>query len=102
LKRYYLYLNEEQKIKSRNAQRCYICALKDKVSKCEILLYLMKKNKTSKCRDVVISFEKSTVNENRFLNACNRIHNCQNDDSETIKKKALFRRRKFDVLIEFI
>jgi hypothetical protein len=35
----------------------------------------------------------------RFL-----INNCQNDDSETIKKKEehFFRRRKFDVLMEFI
>jgi hypothetical protein len=31
--------------------------------------------------------KKSTVNENRLLNADNRTHNCQNDDSETIKKK---------------
>ncbi len=32
------------------------------------------------------------------------INNCQNDDSETIKKKkrTLFRRRKFDELIESI
>jgi hypothetical protein len=72
----------------------------------------------SRMRDIVISlkkiefrnvemllylFEESTVNENRFSNACNRIHNCQNDDSRTIKKrKTLFRKRKFDVLIEFI
>jgi hypothetical protein len=90
MKRYYLYLNEKQKIKSRNARRCYICALKNKVSKCEILLYFMKKNRTSKCRDVIIFFEESTVNENRLLNACNRTHNCQNDDSETIKKKNTF------------
>ncbi len=31
--------------------------------------------------------KKSTANESRFLNADNRIHNCQNDDSEIIKKK---------------
>jgi hypothetical protein len=60
------------------------------------------KDKTSKYRDAIIFFEESIVNENRFSNACNRIHNCQNDDFKTIKKKTLFRRRKFDVLIEFI
>ncbi len=43
--------------------------------------------------------KKSTANESRFVNADNRAHNCQNDDSETKKKKALFRRRKFDILI---
>ncbi len=64
--------------------------LRNKVSKCEILLYFMKKNRTSKCRDVIIFFEKSIVNENRLSNACNRAHNCQNDDSETIKKKEDF------------
>jgi hypothetical protein len=31
--------------------------------------------------------KKSTANESRFLSADYRIHNCQNDDSETIKKK---------------
>jgi hypothetical protein len=87
MKRYYLYLNEKQKIKSQNARRCYICALRNKVLKCEILLYFMKRDKYSKCRDAAISFEKSIVNENRLLNACNQAHNCQNDDSETIKKK---------------
>jgi hypothetical protein len=87
MKRYYLYLDEEQEIKSRNARRCYICALRNKISKCEILLYFMKRDRTSKCRDAIISFEKSTVNESRLSSACNRAHNCQNDDSETIKKK---------------
>jgi hypothetical protein len=56
-------------------------------------------------QDVIVSSEELTANENWFQkNACNRAHNCQNDDSETIKKKrrTLFRRRKFDVLIEFI
>jgi hypothetical protein len=67
-------------------------------------LYLKKRDKISKCRDVIISFEKSIVNENWFSSACNRAHNCQNDDSETIKKKkkTFFWKHKFDVLIEFI
>jgi hypothetical protein len=49
-------------------------------------------------------FEESTVNESRLSNVCNRAHNCQMNESETIQKnkRALFRRRKFDVLIEFI
>jgi hypothetical protein len=86
IKRYYLYLNEKQKIKSwmRN-----------------IITFMLEEIK-SRMRDIVISlkeiefrnvemllylFEKSTVNENRFLNACNRVHKCENNDSETIKKK---------------
>jgi hypothetical protein len=31
--------------------------------------------------------KKLIVNESRLLNIDNRAHNCQNDDSETIKKK---------------
>jgi hypothetical protein len=39
-------------------------------------------------QDVIVSSEKSIANESWFQkNACNRTHNCQNDDSETIKKK---------------
>jgi hypothetical protein len=38
----------------------------------------------SRMRD---TFEESTANESRLSSACNRAHNCQNDDSETIKKK---------------
>ncbi len=51
------------------------------------IIISLKKIKLRKCRDVIIFFEKSTVNESRFSNACNRAHNCQNDDSRTIKKK---------------
>ncbi len=49
-------------------------------------------------------FEESTVNENRLSSACYRAYNCQIHESETIQKnrRTLFRRRKFDVLIEFI
>jgi uncharacterized protein (UPF0332 family) len=67
------------------------------------IVIFLKEIKFRKCRNVIIFFEESIVNENRFLNICNRIHNCQNDDSETIKKrKTFFRKCKFDVLIEFI
>jgi hypothetical protein len=69
-------------------------------------LYLYSKEKQkikSRKLNIFIFFEESIVNENLFLNTCNRIHNCQNDDFETIKKKrTLFRKRKFDVLIKSI
>ncbi len=51
------------------------------------IIISLKAIKFRKYRDVIIFFEKLTVNENRFLNACNQVYNCQNDDSETIKKK---------------
>jgi hypothetical protein len=47
----------------------------------------LKRNKISKSRNAIIFFAESIVNESRFSSACNRIHNCQNDDSETIKTK---------------
>ncbi len=85
-KRYYLYLNEEQEIKSRMRNIITFILEKNKISNARYC-YIFEKNKISKCRDVIISFEKSTVNENRLLNACNRAHNCQNDDFEIMKKK---------------
>jgi hypothetical protein len=63
------FMLEEIKSRMRNI---VIFLKKIKLQNVEILLYL---------------FEESIVNENRFLNACNRIHNCQNDNSKTIKKK---------------
>jgi hypothetical protein len=85
-----------------NAKHYYIYAWKNKVSNARYC-YIFERNRTSKCRDVIISFEESIVCESRFSSVCNRAHNCQNDDSETIKKKEhFFRKRKFDVLIEFI
>jgi hypothetical protein len=70
-----------------------------------IITFMLEEIK-SRMRDIVISlkqisfemsrcyyifFEESTVNENRFLNTCNRVHNCQDDDFETIKeKKSIF------------
>jgi hypothetical protein len=76
-----------EKIKSR--MRDIVIFLKEmKLRNVEMLLYL---------------FKKLIVNENRFLNACNQVHNCQNNNFKTIKKrKTFFRRRKFDVLIKFI
>jgi hypothetical protein len=49
-------------------------------------------------------FEESTANENRFSNAYNRAHNCQNDDSRTIKKKEehFFENVNSMLLIDFI
>jgi hypothetical protein len=46
----------------------------------------LKEIELRKCRDVIISFEELTVNESRLSSACNRAYNCQNNDSETIKK----------------
>jgi hypothetical protein len=49
---------------------------------------MLEKNRTSKMsRCCYIFLKKSIANESRFLNAENQVHNCQNDDSETIKKK---------------
>jgi hypothetical protein len=64
-----------KKIKSEI--RDIVISLKEiKFRNVEILLYL---------------FEKSIVNENRFSNACNQAHNCENDDYKTIKnKKSIF------------
>jgi hypothetical protein len=64
---------KEAKNKISNIEHYYIYAWKKKnFENFEMLLHFLKK---------------STVNESRFLNADNRAHNCQNDDSETIKKK---------------
>jgi hypothetical protein len=72
--------------KISNAKHYYIYAWRNKISNAKYC-YIFEKNKTSKCRNVIISFEESTVNESRLSNACNRAHNYQNDDFEIIKKK---------------
>jgi hypothetical protein len=69
-----------------NAKHYYIYVWKNKISNARYC-YIFERNKISKCRNAIISFEKSIVNESRFLIVCNRIYNCQNDDSKTIKKK---------------
>ncbi len=67
------FMLEEIKSRMRNI---VIFLKKIKLQNVEILLYL---------------FEKSIVNENRFSNACNQAHNCENDDYKTIKnKKSIF------------
>ncbi len=74
----------------RRLTRCYLYLKEKQEIKCRIL-------------NTIISFEESIANESRLSSACNRVHNCQNDDSETIqRKRTLFRRRKFDVLIRSI
>ncbi len=89
LKKKEFIFKRETKNKISNAKHYYIYAWRNKISNARYC-YTFERNKTSKCRDVTISFEKSTANENRFSSACNRVHNCQNDDSETIKKKVHF------------
>jgi hypothetical protein len=69
-----------------------------------IILFMLEEIK-SRMRDIVIFlkeikfrnvemllyfFEELIINENRLLNICNRAHNYQNGDSETIKKKHFF------------
>jgi hypothetical protein len=103
IKRYYLYLNEKQKIKSR--MRDIITFMLEEIkSRMRNIIIFLKEIKFRNVEMLLYLFEKSIVNESRFLNACNRAYNCQNDDFRTIKKKkkAFFRKRKFDVLIEFI
>jgi hypothetical protein len=56
-----------------------------------IIIFMLERNKISKMsRCYYIFLKKLIVNESRFLNVNNRIHNCQSDDSETIKKKSTF------------
>jgi hypothetical protein len=79
-----------------------------KIKDDKTLLFIFKiktKNKVSNIEHYYIyTFEKSIVNESRLSSACNRAYNCQNDNSETIKKRrrSSFRKRKFDILIRFI
>jgi hypothetical protein len=63
------FILEEIKSRMRNI---VIFLKKIKLRNVEMLLYL---------------FEESIINENRFLNACNEVHICQNDDFKTTKKK---------------
>jgi hypothetical protein len=56
-----------------------------------------------KCRDAKILFERSTVNENWFQKVLAiEFIIVRMMILKQSKKRALFRRRKFDVLIEFI
>jgi hypothetical protein len=64
-----------------------IFMLEEIKSRMRNIVISLKKIEFWKCRNVIIFFEKSIINESRLLNACNRAHNCQNDDSRTIKKK---------------
>ncbi len=76
--------------------------LEEVKSRMQNIVIFLKEIKLQNVEMLLYFFEELIVNESRFLNICDRVHNCQNYDSETIKKKALFRKRKFDVLIEFI
>jgi hypothetical protein len=65
MKRYYLYLNKKQKIKSR--MRDIITFMLEKIkSRMRDIVISLKKIKFRKCRDFIIFFEESIVNENRF------------------------------------
>jgi hypothetical protein len=65
MKRYYLYLKEKQKIKSR-MRNIITCLLKKIKSRMRDIAISLKNIKLRKCRNVIISFEESIVNENRF------------------------------------
>jgi hypothetical protein len=86
IKRYYIYLNEKQKIIFR-MRNIITFMLEKKKSRMRNIVISLKEIKLRNIELLLYFFEKSIVNESRFLNACNRIHNCQNDDSKTIKKK---------------
>jgi hypothetical protein len=63
----------------------------------------LKEIKLRRCRNVIISFEESTANENRFqVLAIELITVKMMILKQSKKRRALFRKRKFDVLIEFI
>jgi hypothetical protein len=63
-----------------------------------------KEIKLRKCRKVIIFFEESIVNKNRFQMFLIKLIIVKMQKSETIQKikKAFFRKCKFDVLIKFI
>ncbi len=66
-------------------------------------IYAWKKWHFENVEMLLYFLKKLIVNESQFLNVDNRVHNYQNDDFETIKKrKTFFRKRKFDILIKFI
>jgi hypothetical protein len=73
IKRHYLYLKEKQKIKSRILDFTTFMFERDRISKMSRCCYIFWRNQLLTKVD--------------FLNADNRIHNCQNNDFETIKKK---------------
>jgi hypothetical protein len=63
----------------------------------------LKEIKLRKCRDVILSFEKSTANESRFqVLAIEFITVKIMILQQSKKRRAFFKKRKFDVLIEFI
>jgi hypothetical protein len=103
IKYYYLYLKKKQKIKSRK-RNITTFMLKEIKSRMQNIVIFLKEIKFRKRRNVIISFKKSTVNENRFLNACNELITIKMMILKQSKKekKTLFRSYKFDVLIRFI
>ncbi len=80
----------EKKIKSRNYRNAFI-SLKEEQN---LEIY----------QDVIVSFEKSTVNESWFQKvlAIELIIVRMMILKQSKKRRAFFRKRKFDVLIEFI
>ncbi len=70
-----LYLNEEQKIKSR-MQNIITFMLKEIKSRMRDIVISLKEIKFRNVEMLLYFFEESTVNESRFLNVCHRIHNC--------------------------
>jgi hypothetical protein len=67
------------------------------------IIISLKKIKFRKCRNVIIFFEKSTVNESRSqVLAIEFIIVRMMILKQLKKRRTSFRRRKFDVLIEFI
>jgi hypothetical protein len=70
----------------------------------ETFLYLWKKTESRNYQDVIVFSEESIVNENWFQKvlAIELIIVRMMTLRQSKRRKALFRKRKFDVLIEFI
>jgi hypothetical protein len=75
MKRYYLYLNEKQKIKSR-MRNIITFMFKEIKSWMRNIVIFLKKIRFRNVELLLYLFEELIVNENRFLNVCNRVYNC--------------------------
>jgi hypothetical protein len=86
VKRCYRYLNKTVKIEFELRMLLHLCLKKNMISKNyrNAFISLKREQNLEIYQDVIVYSEESTVNENWLQN---RAHNCQNDDSETIKKK---------------
>jgi hypothetical protein len=83
----------------------HLCLKKNRISKLSRRFYIFEKRTESRnYQDAIVSFEKSTVNENWFQKvlAIEFITVRMMILRQSQKRRTFFRRRKFDVLIESI